>query len=130
MIVVDTSVWVDYFNGRSTAQVDLLDAIVGREEILLGDLILVEVLQGFRNDRDFRLASRLLAGFEFREMVGRDVAIESARNYRLMRSRGVTVRKTIDVLIATFCILNRCELLHSDRGFDPMAKHLGLRVAG
>lgn len=130
MIVVDTSVWVDYFNGRTTAQVDLLDAIVGREEILLGDLILVEVLQGFRNDRDFRLASRLLAGFEFREMVGRDLALESARNYRLMRSRGVTIRKTIDVLIATFCILNRYELLHSDRDFDPMAKHLGLRVAG
>lgn len=128
MLLVDTSVWVDYFNGRPSAKVDLLDGLVGREEILTGDLILAEVLQGFRVDRDFRLASRFLRTFEFKEMVGREVAIASAHNYRLLRARGVTVRKTIDVLIATFCILNRHDLLHSDRDFDPMATHLGLRV--
>ncbi len=128
MIMVDTSVWIDYFNGRSTAKVNLLDRLLGREEILIGDLILVEVLQGFRTDRDLALASRLLGTFEFAEMVGREVAIASAHNYRSMRSQGVIVRKTIDVLIATFCILNRHELLHSDHDFDPMAAHLGLRV--
>jgi predicted nucleic acid-binding protein len=128
MILVDTSVWIDYFNGRPTEEADLLDELLGREPILIGDLILAEVLQGFRVEADFRKALRILETFEFREMLGRNVAIASARNYRALRARGVTIRKTIDVLIGTFCILNGHQLLHSDRDFDPMTRHLGLRV--
>jgi predicted nucleic acid-binding protein len=128
MILVDTSVWIDYFNGRPTDEANLLYEILGREPILVGDLILAEVLQGFRAEEDFREALRILQTFEFREMLGRSVAIASARNYRALRARGVTVRKTIDVLIGTFCLLNGHELLHSDRDFDPMTKHLSLKV--
>src|SRR5271170_4091838 len=128
MIVVDTSVWIDFFNGRSTDESDLLHDLLGREPILVGDLILAEVLQGFRVEEDFREALSILETFDFREMLDRNVAIASARNYRALRARGVTVRKTIDVLIGTFCLLNDYELLHSDRDFDPMTEHLGLRV--
>jgi predicted nucleic acid-binding protein len=128
MIVVDTSVWIDYFNGARTRQSDALDLTLGRELLVIGDLIMTEVLQGFRTERNFRQARRLLGALEFREMVGREVGIASARNYRALRARGVTIRKTIDVIIATFCILNGHRLLHSDRDFDPMERHLGLRV--
>ncbi len=128
MIVIDTSVWIDYFNGSRTPQSDALDLALGRELLVIGDLIMTEVLQGFRSESDFRKARRLLGTLEFREMVGREVAIGSARNYRALRARGVTIRKTIDVIIATFCISNGHRLLHSDRDFDPMERHLGLRV--
>lgn len=128
MILVDTSVWIDYFNGRPTGEADLLDELLGREPILIGDLILAEVQQGFRVEADFRKALRILQAFEFREMLGRNVAIASARNYRALRAKGVTIRKTIDVLIGTFCLLNGHHLLHSDRDFDPMTEHLGLKV--
>jgi predicted nucleic acid-binding protein len=128
MIVVDTSVWIDFFNGRPTDESDLLHDLLGREPILIGDLILAEMLQGFRAEEDFREALSILETFDFREMLGRNVAIASARNYRMLRAKGVTVRKTIDVLIGTFCLLNDHELLHSDRDFDPMTEHLGLRV--
>jgi predicted nucleic acid-binding protein len=96
--------------------------------LLIGDLVLAEVLQGFRSDLDFRRALSFLAGLEFRAMVGRDVAVESARNYRRLRAMGVSVGKTIDVVIGTFCINNGHQLLHADRDFDPMARYLGLRV--
>lgn len=128
MIVVDTSVWVDYFNGRRTRQTGALDVVLGRELVAIGDLILAEVLQGFRAERDFRRAQQLLSALEFREMVGHDVAIASARNYRALRAHGATVRKTIDVIIATFCILNGHRLLHSDHDFDPIERHLGLQI--
>jgi predicted nucleic acid-binding protein len=128
MIVVDTSIWIDFFNGRPTDESDLLHDLLGREPILIGDLILAEMLQGFRAEEDFREALSILETFDFREMLGRNVAIASARNYRMLRAKGVTVRKTIDVLIGTFCLLNDHELLHSDRDFDPMTEHLGLRV--
>jgi predicted nucleic acid-binding protein len=104
MIVVDTSVWIDHFNGRWTPEVAILDRLLGTESLLIGDLILVEVLQGFRLEADFRRAQRLLGAFEFSPMVGLRVA--SARNYRILRTLGVTVRKTIDVIIGTFCMLN------------------------
>jgi predicted nucleic acid-binding protein len=129
VIVVDTSVWVDYFNGRATPATDRLDFLLPRELLVIGDLILIEVLQGFRSARNFHRASEYLNTLDFRAMVGREVALASARNYRRLRERGVTVRKTIDVIIGTFCIESGHELLHSDRDFDPMARHLGLRVA-
>ena len=128
MTIIDTSVWIDFFNGKATAETEVLDRLLGIESLIVGDLILVEVLQGFRSDRDFRQALALLAALEFREMVGQRVVLASARNYRMLRAQGVTVRKTVDVIIGTFCILNGHRLLHSDRDFDPMESHLGLEV--
>ena len=126
MILVDTSVWIDYFNGVATRQTDLLDGYLGTEPLLTGDLILVEVLQGFRSDRDFSRAKAALDTLAFQPMVGRDIAIASAGNYRELRMLGVTVRKTIDVLIATFCIEGGHRLLHADRDFTLMEQPLGL----
>jgi len=128
MILVDSSVWIDYFNGKITKQTNLLDSLLGSELIVIGDLILTEVLQGFQQDRDFNKARKLLSALIFRQMLGRQLAIKSAENYRALRKKGVTVRKTIDVIIATFCIANNLPLLHSDRDFHPMEKHLNLKV--
>lgn len=128
MIVVDTSVWIDYFNGNSSREVEILDGVLGNEPVVTGDIILAEVLQGFRRDADFRKALQLLSHLEFQEMLGRRNAIEAARNFRLLRRTGVTVRKTIDVMIATFCLVNGHALLHADRDFDAMERHLGLQV--
>ncbi len=128
MILVDSSVWIDYFNGLATRQTDRLDELLGSDLLLTGDIILAEVLQGFRDDRDFRRAERALDGLEFRAMLGRDIALKSAANYRALRAQGVTARETIDMLIATFCIENGHELLHADRDFDPIERHLGLRT--
>jgi predicted nucleic acid-binding protein len=94
----------------------------------MGDLILTEVLQGFQSDRDFRIAKNLLLSLPFMPMVGQTLALESVANYRFLRKKGVTVRKTIDVMIATFCIYYKLSLLHDDRDFDPMAKFLGLKI--
>jgi predicted nucleic acid-binding protein len=126
VILVDTSVWIDYFNGVATRETDLLDGLLGREPLLIGDLILTEVLQGFRSDRDFRRARAALDALVYEDMVGRDIALAGARNYRKLRTRGVTVRKTIDVLIATFCIEGGHRLLHADRDFTLMERPLGL----
>jgi predicted nucleic acid-binding protein len=128
MIFVDSSVWIDYFNGRITKQTNILDSLVGDELIIVGDIILTEVLQGFRRDKDFNKARELLDCFILKEMLGMDVAVESAKNYRILRKKGVTVRKTIDVIIATFCIENDLPLLHSDKDFNIMEKHLALKV--
>jgi predicted nucleic acid-binding protein len=128
MIVVDASVWIDYFNGTSNAQADALDAILGEERVIIGDLTFAEVLCGFRRERDFRAARALLETCELRGMVGREVALGAAMHFRTLRKAGVTVRKTIDVLIGTFCIVNDLPLLHRDRDFDPMENVLGLRV--
>ena len=128
MTVVDTSVWIDYFNGVPTRETALLDGLLGVEPIVIGDIILVEVLQGFDTERDVREARAALDRLLFQPMVGRDVALAAVRNYRALRARGVTVRKTIDMLIATFCIENGHRLLHADRDFVPIAEHLGLET--
>ncbi|MBN1222442.1 MAG: PIN domain nuclease [Candidatus Aminicenantes bacterium] len=128
MILVDSSVWIGYFNGQINPQTDWLDSALGREIIVVGDLILVEILQGFRSDRDFRKAKELLLNFQFMEMLGRELAIKSAENYRLLRRKGVTVRKAIDVIIGTFCIHHNLSLLHDDQDFVPLTKHLGLNA--
>lgn len=127
MILVDSSVWIDYFRGVSTPQCEVLDGLLGNEPLAIGDLILVEVLQGFGSDRDFNQARKLLASLTMIDIGGKDVAIQAARNFRALRALGVTVRKTIDTLIATRCIENRLPLLYSDRDFDPFVEHLGLR---
>ena len=128
MLVVDTSVWVDYFNGVENPQTDFLNAILDKTPILIGDLILAEVLQGFRHDPDFEKVRRILGKFMQESMVNPVLAVQSARNYRFLRQKGITVRKTMDSLIATFCIENDHELLHNDSDFDGYEKHLGLRV--
>ncbi len=127
-LLVDSSVWIDYFNGVQTSQTDFLDNSFGRREIVVGDLILTEVLQGFGREEDFEQAREALLKFPLLDMVGGKVALKSAGNFRRLRSSGVTVRKTIDSLIATFCIEHDLELLHTDRDFDPFEEHLGLKV--
>jgi predicted nucleic acid-binding protein len=129
MIVVDTSVWIDYFRGIITPQSDKLDALLGIEQVLTGDLILTEVLQGFVSDRDFNQARKLLASVPLIPLVGEDVALQAAKNFRKLRALGITIRKTIDTLIATSCIEKDLSLLYSDRDFDPFVQHLGLRSA-
>lgn len=120
MIVVDASVWVDYFNGVITPQTDKLDILLPQQLIVVGDLILTEVLQGFRDDKEYQTASLLLQSLRFYDMLGKPLALKTAQNYRHLRKQGITVRKTIDVMIATFCIENDFPLLHSDRDFDKM----------
>lgn len=129
MILVDSSVWIDYFRGTVTPQTEALDLLLGSEPIATGDLILAEVLQGFVSDRDFNQAKRLLTSLVVVDLAGQDIAIQAAQNFRTLRSLGVTVRKTIDTIIATRCIENRLPLLFSDRDFDPFVEHLGLRSA-
>lgn len=126
MILVDSSVWVDYFNGIGSSETDFLDATLGIEPVAIGDLILTEVLQGFRSDSDYRTAKSLLLGLTIFELLGQDLAIKAADNYRALRRRGVTVRKTADCIIATFCIERGLSLLFSDRDFQPFVKSLGL----
>ena len=128
MIVVDSTVWIDFFNGIDTRQTNLLDELLGVQPILTGDLILAEVLQGFRSDAHLHSAQSTMDTLFFEPMVGRHIAMVSARNYRKLRKEGITPRKTIDMLIATFCMENGHQLLHADRDFDPMSVHLGLTV--
>lgn len=129
MILVDSGVWIDYFNGRATPQADRLDGLLGHEPVAIGDLVLTEVLQGFGDERAFEAARTALAALELVEIGGGAAALEAARNYRRLRARGVTVRKTIDTLIATRCILDGMPLLYEDRDFEPFVTHLGLRSA-
>ena len=127
LILVDSSVWIDYFNGLVTAATEKLDRLLGREQVAIGDLILAEVLQGFTDEREFETAKTLLSSFNVVELGGARIAIQAARNVRALRKRGVTIRKTIDTIIATRCIEGGYELLHSDRDFEPFVEYLGLR---
>ena len=128
MFVDDSTAWIDYFNGVENSQTDYLDQTVDKTPILIGDLILAEVLQGFREDADFEKARRVLTKYIQVARVNPELALQSARNFRLLRRRGITVRKTIDSLIATYCIENEHELLHNDSDFDGYEKHLGLKA--
>ena len=128
MILVDSSVWIDYFRGTITAQTETLDGLLGNEPLAIGDLILTEVLQGLHRDRDFDQARKMLTALTVIELGGQEIAIQASRNFRTLRKMGTTVRKTIDTVIATRCIESGYELLHSDREFDAFAEHLGLRV--
>jgi predicted nucleic acid-binding protein len=129
MTLVDSSVWIDYFRGTVTPQTDALDLMLGCEPVVIGDLILTEVLQGFRGERDFNRAKKLLTSLIVIDLGGQAVAIQAAKNFRALRSLGVTVRKTIDTVIATRCIKDHYQLLYSDKDFDPFVIHLGLRSA-
>jgi predicted nucleic acid-binding protein len=128
MVIVDTTVWIDYLGGPTNPETLWLDRQMGQQRIGLTDIILCEVLQGVRHDRDFHRVQRRLLNFEVFETGSVELAIASAQNYRTLRTLGHTVRKTVDCLIATFCLDAGHEVLHRDRDFDPFEKHLGLRV--
>ena len=127
MIVVDSSVWIDYFGGKTTPAAEKLDSLLGQTPIAAGDLMLVEVLQGFRKDRDFVQARELLLSLTIVKLLNTSIALKSAANFRALRKKGVTVRKTIDTIIATYCIENRLALLYSDKDFQPFQEHLKLQ---
>ncbi len=129
MIFVDSSVWIDYFRGIASLETDRLDILLGEEELVVGDIVLAEVLQGFDRDTEFETARRLLTGFPVIDVGGAEIAVEAARNYRTLRGLGITVRKTIDTLIATRCLAEGWSLLFSDRDFEPFVVHLGLASA-
>jgi predicted nucleic acid-binding protein len=129
VILVDSSVWIDYFRGRVTTESEKLDSLLGARPLATGDLNLVEILQGFNGDKEFEEARKLLMSLIVVELGGQDIAIQAARNFRKLRSLGVTTRKTIDTVIATWCIENDFSLLYSDRDFEPFVTHLGLRSA-
>jgi predicted nucleic acid-binding protein len=128
LILVDSSVWIDYFNGKPTWQADTLDQKLSDELIAIGDLILIEVLQGFRTDRDYYSAKAILNTLDFHQMGGYEIAIQSTQMYRELRKKGVTVRKTIDVIIAAYCVSKNLTLLHNDRDFDPILIHFPLKT--
>lgn len=126
MIVVDSSVWINYLSGIDDAQSEKLDSILGIKPVAIGDLILTEVLQGFRLDKDYKSARKLFEDVTVFEMLGEKMAIKSADNFRKLRKKGITIRKTADVIIATFCIDQKFPLLFADKDFQPFVKHLGL----
>ncbi len=127
MILVDSSVWIDYLRGVETKQTDRLHGLLGLEPVAVGDLILTEVLQGTTTDKEFKEVLKLLNSLEVVSLGGHSVAVQAARNFRALREKGVTIRKTIDCIIATRCIMDGLTLLHSDKDFDPFVAHLGLR---
>jgi predicted nucleic acid-binding protein len=127
MVLVDSSVWIDYFNGRNHGRTRKLDELLSSTIVIVGDLILLEVLEGFKRDPDFRAAKRLLLELELIELGGIELALKAADNFRTLRKNGVTVRKTVDCVIATYCIEHRIPLLYDDRDFDPFVRHMGLR---
>ncbi len=132
MLVVDSSVWIDFFAGRSTAACDELDRLLrdGHTRLVVPDLVLFEVLRGFRHERALRQARQLLQTFSVEPCGGEGVALAAAEHYRHLRARGVTVRSAIDMMVAAFCIENDYLLLHGDRDYDAIAAHRGLRVWG
>lgn len=127
MVLVDTSVWIQFFNGHETSQTAKLDELLSATIIVVGDLILAEILQGLLSDKDYRQAKSLLTALELVSLTSTDLAIRSADHYRTLRKKGITVRKTIDCLIATYCIEMKMPLLFEDKDFDPFVSHLGLK---
>ncbi len=128
MILVDTSVWIDYFNGVSTKQTDSLDRILSEQTVLIGDIILTEILQGFDSDKEFKLAKQALEPLDCVHLGGKSLAIKAASNFRFLRSKGITIRKTADMLIGSWCIEHEVELLHNDKDFDQIATQLPLQI--
>lgn len=129
MILVDSSVWIDYLRGADTPQAALLDGMFGRTPLAVGDLIVAEVLQGVQDEREFNLVRKTLDVFTQIDLAGHDIAVKAAKNFRILRAKGIAVRKTIDSIIATRCIEDDLTLLHDDRDFVPFQMHLGLQVA-
>lgn len=129
MILVDSSVWIDFFNGTDCPETDKLNETLGIEEVVIGDLILAEVLQGFRSDTDYKAAKNVLTFLVVHDLLGKDMAVKSANNFRKLRKKGITIRKTADVIIATYCIENKIPLLFADKDFIPFVDNLRLKSA-
>ena len=127
MIFVDSTVWIDYFRGRDTLQTEKLETLFGGGQLVVGDLVLTEVLQGFGVEREFTKALELFNTLHIVRLGGYHLSVQAARNFRILRERGYTIRKTVDSLIATRCITDKLELLHNERDFIPFEKHLGLK---
>ena len=128
MVFVDTTVWIDYFRGLDTPLTNALDYELLHNQVVTGDLIITEFLQGFNNDRDFDTAKEIMGNLIYYDMLGKDIALKSAENFRFLRKNGITIRKTADVIIGTFCLAHDFPLLHNDRDFEPIEKYLGLRI--
>ena len=128
MILVDTSVWVDYFNGIINRKTNNLDTILGNDIVITCDIILTEILQGFRNDKDYRIAKKHMDSIYYYQLINKDISIKAADNFRFLKTKGITLRKTTDILIGTFCIEYNIPLLHNDKDFEPMEKYLDLKV--
>ncbi|MBN1130971.1 MAG: PIN domain nuclease [Chitinispirillaceae bacterium] len=128
MILVDTSIWVDYFRGVETQGTRTLDRRLESDRVATGDLIVAEIMMGFTTKRQIDAAYEIISCLECFDLAGREIALKAADNYRFLRSRGITVRKTIDMIIGTFCIENKIPLLHNDRDFEPMIHYLGLVI--
>lgn len=128
MVLVDTSVWIDFFNGVENRQSDLLDSLLSEQTVLMGDLILAELLQGFDSDREFQLAKEALDPLECVHLGGKELAVQAASNFRRLRSKGITVRKTVDMLIGSWCVQREISLLHNDKDFDRIAQELPLKI--
>jgi len=126
--VVDTSVWIDYIHGLETPYTDALDYELQHNQVITGDLLITEFLQGFRTDKDYNAAKEIIESLIYCDMLGKEIAIKSADNYRILRKQGITIRRTADIIIGTFCIEHDLPLLHNDRDFDPIEKYLGLRI--
>jgi predicted nucleic acid-binding protein len=127
MIVVDTSVWIDRLRDKSSPAVERLNNALDTEIVVLGDVVLLELLQGARDDTHSRNIERSMAGYMLVAMLDHGIAVATAANYRALRAQGITIRRTIDLIIGTWCIEHNCPLLHRDRDFAPMVEHLGLR---
>jgi len=127
MVLVDSSVWINYFNGNNTWQTEILDQMLLQIPLFTGDLILTEVLQGFKKDNEYNKAKEIMSILTCKQMGGYKIAIKCAENYRKLRKKGITVRKTVDIIIGTFCINENIPLLHDDKDFRPMVAHLGLK---
>jgi hypothetical protein len=129
VVVVDSSVWIDYFNGVDSTAALRLDELLGAEPLAVGDLVLTEVLQGFRNESHYQTAKKLMLSLTVFDMLGQEMAEKSADNFRTLRAKGITVRRTVDVIIATYCIEHRLPLLFGDKDFLPFVHNMGLRAA-
>ena len=128
MVVVDTTVWIDYVRGLDNPYTNALDFELFHNRVITGDLLITEFLQGFRNDKDFEAAKEIIDSLIYFDMLGKDIAFKSAENFRILRKHGITIRKTADIIIGTFCIEHGFSLLHNDRDFEPMEKYLGLGI--
>ena len=128
MVVVDTTVWIDYIHGINTPHTNALDYELLHNRVITGDLLMVEFLQGFRGERDFEAAKEIMDSLIYYDMLGKEIAMKSAFNFRLLQKNGITIRKTADIIIGTFCIEHKFPLLHNDRDFEPMEKYLGLQI--
>ncbi|MFC3075891.1 type II toxin-antitoxin system VapC family toxin [Shinella pollutisoli] len=129
MIVVDSSVWIAHLRDLSTPETSMLQAGLKLKQVVLGDVVLLEILQGARNDGHAANLHKRLAAFGTVSMLSPELAVKAAGNFRRLRAKGITIRKTTDLVIGTYCIEHGHSLLHADRDFDPMAEHLGLRIA-